>query len=42
MGFFQGIQEHVWNSRGTRAVSVRAMDVLLYMARAEDEHKFWT
>ena len=30
MGFFQGAQERVRNSRGKRAISVRAIEVLLY------------
>ena len=30
MGFFQGTQERVRNSRGKRAISVRAIEVLLY------------
>ena len=30
MAFFQGIQERVRNSRGKRAISVRAIEVLLY------------
>ena len=30
MGFFQGTQEQVQNSRGKRAISVRATEVLLY------------
>ena len=32
MGFFQGTEELVRNSRGKRAISVRAIEVLLYMA----------
>ena len=31
MGFFQGTQELVRNSRGKRAISVRAIEVLLYI-----------
>ena len=31
MGFFQGTQERVRNSRGKRAISVRATEVLLYI-----------
>ena len=31
MGFFQGTQEQVRNSRGKRAISVRAIEVLLYL-----------
>ena len=31
MGFFQGIQERIRNSRGKRAISVRAIEVLLYI-----------
>ena len=30
MGFFQGTQRRVRNSRGNRAISVRAIEVLLY------------
>ena len=30
MGFFQGTQEQVRNSRGKRAINVRAIEVLLY------------
>ena len=32
MGFFQGTQELVRNSRGKRALSVRAIEVLLYLS----------
>ena len=32
MGFFQGTQERVRNNRGKRAISVRAIEVLLYIA----------
>ena len=31
MGFFQGTQERVRKSRGKRAISVRAIEVLLYL-----------
>ena len=31
MSFFLGTQEQVRNSRGKRAISVRATEVLLYM-----------
>ena len=31
MGFFQGTQERVRNSRGKRAISVRATDSLPYL-----------
>ena len=31
MGFFQGTQERVRNNRGKRAISVRAIGVLLYV-----------
>ena len=31
MGFFQGTQERVRNSRGKRAINVRAIEVLLYI-----------
>ena len=34
MGFFQGTQERVQNSRGRRAISVRATEVLLYIMTA--------
>ena len=30
VGFFQGTQEGVGNSRGRRAISVRAIEVLLH------------
>ena len=30
MGFFQGTQERVRNSRGKRDISIRATEVLLY------------
>ena len=33
MSFFLGTQERVRNSHGKRAISVRATEVLLYMAR---------
>ena len=33
MGFFQGTQERVRNSRGKRAINVRAIEVLLYFVR---------
>ena len=33
MGFFQGTQERVRNSRDKRAISVRATQVLLYEAK---------
>ena len=33
MGFFQGTEERVRNSRGRRAISVRATEVLLYKHR---------
>ena len=35
MFFFQGTQELVRNSRGKRAISVRATEVLLYLLLAE-------
>ena len=35
MGFFQGTEELVRNSRGKRAISVRAIEVQLYI------HKFF-
>ena len=31
MGFFQGTQVRVQNSRGKRAISVRAIEFLLYL-----------
>ena len=31
MGFFQGTQERVRDSHGKRAISVRAIEVLLYI-----------
>ena len=31
MGFFQGTQERVRNSWGKRAISVRAIEVILYI-----------
>ena len=31
--FFQGTQEQVRNSRGKRAISVRAIEVLLYLQK---------
>ena len=31
MGFFLGTQERVRNSRGKQAISVRAIEVLLYL-----------
>ena len=31
MGIFQGTQERVRNSRGKRAIGVRAIEVLLYL-----------
>ena len=34
MGFFQGTEELVRNSRGKRAISVRAIEVLLYIVFA--------
>ena len=33
MGFFQGTQERVRNSRGKGAISVRAIEILLYMEK---------
>ena len=35
MGFFQGTQERVRKSRGKRAISVRAIEVLLYLPKPE-------
>ena len=38
MGFlFQGTQERVRNSRGKRAISVRATEVLLYKVKVVDK-----
>ena len=37
--FFQGTQERVRNSRGKRAISVRATEGLLYMPSPEGEQK---
>ena len=37
VGFFQGTLERVRNSRGRRAISVRAIEVLLYIFREKDE-----
>ena len=34
--FFQGTQERVRNSRGKQAISVRAIEVLLYFTSVED------
>ena len=31
MGVFQGTQERVRNSRGKRAISVRTIEILLYL-----------
>ena len=42
MGFFQGTQERVRNSRGRRAISVRAIEVILYipfLTRQTPNHK---
>ena len=33
MGFFQGTQARVRNSHGKRAISVRAIEVLLYLSK---------
>ena len=38
MGFFQRTQERVQNSRGKRAISVRAIEVLLLLGHAECLH----
>ena len=40
MGFFQGTQELVRNSRGKRAISVRAIEVLLYLQNKRDFSSF--
>ena len=37
MVFFLGTQERVRNSRGKRAISVRAIEVLLYIAALNDQ-----
>ena len=37
MGFFQETQERVRNSRGKRAISVRAIEVLLYVVKCRTE-----
>ena len=37
-GFFQGTQERVRNSRGKRAISVRATEVLLFFTMAQMAH----
>ena len=34
MGFFQGTQERIRNSRGKRAINVRAIEVLLFVKYA--------
>ena len=40
--FFQGTQERVRNSRGKRAISVRAIEVLLYIdLKTGYEEKLW-
>ena len=36
--FFQGTQERVWNSRGKRAISVQATEVLLYTKNVAPHH----
>ena len=38
MGFFLGTQERVQNSRGKRAISVRATEVLLYFSHTEPKY----
>ena len=38
MGFFQGTQELVRNSRGKRAISVQAIEVLLYIEDKRSEN----
>ena len=39
MGFFQGTQESVRNSRGKLAISVRAIEVLLYFFHGKKKEK---
>ena len=41
VGFFQGTLERVRNSRGRRAISARAIEVLLYIFREKDEKIYW-
>ena len=41
MGFFPGTQERVRNSRGKRAISVRATEVLLYILFVENNSNDW-
>ena len=36
--FFLGIQERVRNSRGKRAIGVRAIEVLLYLKKISDTY----
>ena len=36
MGFFQGTEERVRNSRGRRVISVRATEVLLYASKGDN------
>ena len=38
MGFFIGTEERVRNSRGKRAISVRAIEVLLYLRLKISNH----
>ena len=38
MGFFPGIQERVRNSRGKRAISVLATEVVLYIATVDSRY----
>ena len=40
MGFFQGTQERVRNNQGKRAISVRAIVVLLYLQDQHDSFNF--
>ena len=46
MSFFLGTQERVRNSRGKRAISVRATEVLLYIVpgceRMNSQRKVWS
>ena len=39
MGFFQKTQERVRNSRGKRAISVRATEILLYIIFRDSKEK---
>ena len=41
VGFFQGTQRRVRNSRGKRAISVRATEVLLYLDCHQSAFRFY-